>query len=292
MRAEPELTRTGEQTAEQADEAHAMLSVVRDDVRQTLRTAWLDPGLEAAAQWPMFFTTAWSAIRPSVGRSFLVLAKTIREQAARAVSGPGARGDLRRRLRDELTDEELERVTEVARAGHLAAPKSQIVLHLLVRAARRERTRGTGQEEPPSRRGVPEWQRWMSVLPTPDPSRPVLSQAQGAFGTPTSPGALRPFARWPAALEGLWEQMRDLVGQDDWRLASAVLRRTMVGGLSSLPHPVDLQWAVLRERGFAEEDREGVLETLEAHDGPGAGQTLAAAFAWVALGSPDLGAEA
>jgi hypothetical protein len=288
MRAEPELSRS----LEQDDEAHAMLSVVREDVRQTLRTAWLDPGLEAASQWPIFFTTAWSAIRPSVGRSFLVLAKALREQAVRAVLSPGGRRDLRQRLGGALTTEELERVTEAARAGHLAAPKSQIVQHLLLRAARRERTRGTGQEEPPSRRGVPEWQRWMSVLPTPDPSRPVLWQAKGAFGTPTSPGALRPFARWPDALEGLWEEMRDVVGTDDWRLASAVLRRTMVAGLPSLPHPVDLQWAVMRERGFAEEDRERLLESLEAYDAPSAGQTLAAAFAWVALGAPDLGAEA
>jgi len=290
MRVEPELSPSLEPSED--DGSNAMLAVVRDDIRQTLRTAWIDPGLEAAAQWPTFFTTAWSAIRPSVGRSFLVLSRALRDQAVRATSPWEVRRDLRDRLRGSLTDGELERVTEAARAGHLAAPKSQIVLHLLLRAARRERTRGTGQEEPPTRRGVPEWQRWMSVLPTPDPARPVLWQAKDAFGTPTSPGALRPFARWPAALEGLWEDMRDVVGNDGWRLAAGLLRRSVVAGLGSLPHPVELQWAVMRERGFAEADRERLLESLEAFEASSAGQTLAAAFAWCALGSPDLGSEA
>src|SRR5438067_13162128 len=113
MRAEPELSPSLEPS--QDDEAHALLAVVRDDVRRPLRTAWIDPGIEAAAQWPTFFTTAWSAIRPSVGRSFLILSKALREQAVRAVSSWDGRRDLRDRLRGTLTHEELERVTEAAR---------------------------------------------------------------------------------------------------------------------------------------------------------------------------------
>jgi hypothetical protein len=35
-----------------------------------------------------------------------------------------------------------------------------------------------------------------------------------------------------------------------------------------------------------------MVEALEAHDIPAAGQTLAAAFAWRAFGAPDLGQEA
>ncbi len=267
-----------------------MLGPVREDIRQTLRIAWLDPGLEAAAQDPVFFAAAWSAIRPSIGRSFLSLVRRLRDQAgdiARAIGAP----DLTGRLISELTPEELVRVGDAARAAHLAAAKSQVVLHLFLRAARRERTRGTGQEEPPSRRGVPEWQRWMAVQPTPDGSQEVLARANGRFGTVDGPAALRPFARWPVPLEALWKELDPVADGADWRLGAVALRHAMLSGLDVLPHPVALQWAVLRERGYDEAARRRTVETLEAHDGPAAGQTLAAAFAWIAFGRPELGQE-
>ena len=55
---------------------------------------------------------------------------------------------------------------------------------------------------------------------------------------------------------------------------------------------VELQWAVLRERGFDDDARRRVSESLEAHDASSAGQTLTAAFAWLAFGAPELGQEA
>jgi hypothetical protein len=287
MRLEPGIS----QAERGSREARLMLGAVREDIRQTLRVAWLDPGLDAAAQEPVFFAAAWSAIRPSVGRSFLSIARHLRDQGAAAALSLGATDRLVG-LMPSLTPEELVRIGEAARAAHLAAAKAQVVLHLFLRAARRERMRGTGHEEPPSRRGIPEWQRWMSVLPDADRSDAVMAGATRRFGTPESPAALRPFARWPAALEALWDQLDPVVGSADWRLAETGIRRSLMTGLGVLPHPVELQWAPLYERGFDEPARRRVVELLAVHDGPAAGQTLATAFAWLAFGAQDLGQEA
>jgi hypothetical protein len=268
-----------------------LLGAVREDIRQTLRVAWLDPSLEASAQEPVFFAAAWSAIRPSVGRSFLSLARGLREQGAAVARSLGAT-DLLPSLMPSLTTEEQVRVGEAARAAHLAAAKTQIVLHLFLRAARRERTRGTGQEEPPSRRGVPEWQRWMTAQPTPNGTEPILLRATEAFGTNDAPPAMRPFARWPTALEALWRQLEPAIGSNEWRLGTTAIRRSLIAGLDVLPHPVALQWAALHERGFEEPARRQIVDLLEAVDGPAAGQTVAAAFAWYAFGAQDLGQEA
>jgi hypothetical protein len=273
-----------------AGEAQTMLGPVREDIRQTLRIAWLDPGLEAVAQEPVFFAAAWSAIRPSVGRSFLALVRRLRDQAAEAAGDLGPASP--RPLDPPVTEDERMRLGEAARAAHLAAAKAQIVLHLFLRAARRERTRGTGQEEPPARRGVPEWQRWLSVLPTPDPAREVLIRAKERFGTPDDPAALRPFARWPAAIDALWAELEPALETAEWSIGTAAVRRSLLAGLTALPHPVELQWGVLHERGFGEGARRRVIDILEAYDTSGAGQTLAAAFAWRAFGAPDLGQEA
>jgi hypothetical protein len=182
-------------------------------------------------------------------------------------------------------------VGESARAAHLAAAKTQIVLHLFLRAARRERTRGTGQEEPPSRRGVPEWQRWMAAQPAADGSEPTLARARERFGTIDAPPALRPFARWPTALEALWEQLEPVIGSSEWRLGTTAIRRSLLTGIEALPHPVSLQWAALYERGFDEPARRRVVELMEAVDDHAAGQTVASAFAWSAFGAQDLGQE-
>jgi hypothetical protein len=271
-------------------EARTMLGPVREDIRETLRIAWLDPWLEACAQEPVFFAAAWSAIRPSVGRSFLSLARGLRERGAAVASTVGAT-NLLPNLTSSLTPEELARVGESARAAHLAAAKSQIVLHLFLRAARRERTRGTGQEEPPSRRGVPEWQRWMTAQPAAEGSEPTLVLASERFGTKDAPPALRPFARWPTALEALWGQLEPVIGSSEWRLGATAIRRSLLTGLEGLPHPVSLQWAALYERGFDESARRRVVEQLEAVDDRAAGQTVASAFAWSSFGAQDLGQE-
>ncbi len=296
MRLEPGIS----QAEPELNRAQAMLGPIRDDIRQTLRVAWLDPGLEALAQEPVFFAAAWSAIRPSVGRSFLTLVRRLRDQAADIVCdlGPTAPStplpalERSQPLDPPLGEDDRARLAEAARAGHLAAAKAQLVLHLFLRAARRERTRGTGQEEPPTRRGVPEWQRWLSVLPTPDPARDLLLRAKDRLGTPDAPAALRPFARWPSALEAIWDGLEPAIASPEWTIGASAVRRTLLGGLSALPHPVELQWGVLHERGFGDGARRHVVDLLEAYDASTAGETLAAAFAWRAVGAPDLGQEA
>jgi hypothetical protein len=268
----------------------AVVSAVKEDIRQTLRSAWVDPALEVAAMDPIFFTAAWSAIRPNVGRSFLALARSVRAEAVEGVrSLPSI--DLRKDLEGALEEEEVRRVEDSARAAHLVAAKSQIVTHALYRAARRDRIQGTGGEEPPIRRGVPEWQRWMTIQPSPDESRALLEDAAAYLDVPAAPVTLRLLARWPEALESVWKSMRASWGSDGWNRVAGRLRRTVLAGVSTLPHPVELQWSALQARGFTEDEREELVDRLGAYDAAMPGQTLAAAFAWTALGAPDVGGD-
>jgi hypothetical protein len=267
----------------------AVAGAVREDIRQTLRTAWVDPAFEAAAAHPAFFAAAWSAIRPNVGKSFLVLARTLRADAADACRSFGNGADLRKRLSGDLSDEELRRLEDVARAAHLATAKAQIVVHALFRAARRERLGGTGREEAPIRRGIPDWQRWMS----PQPAAPgAIDPLAGSSGRDSAPTFLRAFARWPAAASALWEELRPAIATDGWASSTKLLRRRVLAGVASLPHPIELQWTALRERGFSEADRLSLADVLGARDASMPAQTLSAAFAWVALGEPEIGMEA
>jgi hypothetical protein len=268
----------------------AVLAAVRDDVRQTLRTGWLDPAIEAAAANPVFFTAAWSAIRPNVGKSFLLLARALRGQAVEAIRVASA-PDLRKQLEAVLTDEDLRRIEEMVRASHLAAAKEQIVVHALARAARRDRIPGTGREEPPIRRGIPEWQRWI-VAQAPDRSDGrVLDEAIRAFGVTVAPMSMRLLARWPDALALLWESAEPLVATESWRTGAVRLRRVVRSGVDTLPHPVDLQWSALKGRGITEDERLALADALTSLDRSMADQTLIAAFAWVAMGAPDIGLE-
>jgi hypothetical protein len=269
----------------------AIIGAVREDVRQTLRSGWIDPALESAAGQPVFFTAAWSAIRPNVGRSFLLLARALRTEATELLSSSRPAPDLRKRLDGELGEEELRRVEEAIRAAHAVTPKVQLVVHALLRAARRERMPGTGREEPPVRRGVPEWQRWMSFQPAPEDAWPVLEQATTVLGLPGPPATLRLLARWPAALTGLWDELGPRAATNGWAPAAHRLRRTVLAGIGSLPHAMELQWMALKERGFTEEARAELVEALAAHDAAMAHHTLIAAFAWQAFGSPEVGVE-
>jgi hypothetical protein len=268
----------------------AVVSAVKEDIRQTLRSAWIDPALEVAAHYPIFFTAAWSAVRPNVGRTFLALARSVRAEAAEAMRSHQAL-DLRKDLEGTLEEEEIRRVEDCARAAHLAAAKSQIVAHALYRAARKDRIEGTGGEEPPIRRGIPEWQRWMSINSAPHEAKTILDDVVGELALPTAPVPLRLLARWPDALGPLWMEIRSSLGSDEWNAASAKLRRSVLAGVSTLPHPVELQWGALQARGFTENEREELVDRLAAHDAAMPGQTLMAAFAWTALGAPDVGGE-
>jgi hypothetical protein len=267
-----------------------MLSAVREDIRQTLRTAWIDPGVEAAAASPVFFTAAWSSVRPNVGKSFLVLARAIRTEATEAIRAAEPNlPDLRKRLEATLSDEELERVEETVRAFHLGAAKAHVVVHAFHRLARRDRIAGTGREESPIRRGVPEWQRWLSFQRMPDESQPILTRAAGDLGLPGPTVPLRMLARWPAALSAAWDELRPRWRTDPWRVASLRLRRLVAAGVGTLPHPIDLQWNALKARGFGEEERARMSFLVGTHETAMPVQTLAAAFLWAAFGGPEIG---
>lgn len=282
---------SGRNEAGSGPEPSALLAAVREDIRQTLRTGWIDPALDAASVSPAFFEAGWSAIRPNVGKSFLLLVRALRAEAVDSVRTILDPPDLRKQLAAELAEEELRRVEESVRAAHLATAKIQVVVHALTRAARRERIGGTGREEPPVRRGVPEWQRWMSFLPAPEASRPILEEVAGLEPAVGSPATLRLLARWPAALSTLWTEMKPNVGTENWRAASNRLRRIVLAGIKTLPHSVELQWTALRSKGFTEDERDRLAEVLASHDAAMPVHTLAAAFAWVSLGSPEIGTE-
>jgi hypothetical protein len=270
---------------------NAIIGAVREDVRQTLRSGWIDPALESVATQPVFFTAAWSAVRPNVGRSFLLLSRALRTDAAESLATGGALPDLRKRLDGELGEEELRRVEDAVRAAHQVTPKVQLVVHALLRAARRERVTGTGREEPPVRRGVPEWQRWMSFQPAPEEAWPVLEEASQALEVPALPATLRLLARWPAALAGLWDELGAALGSEQWVAGAQRLRRTVLGGIANFPHAVELQWMALKERGFTEDARQRLVNVLAGHDAAMANHTMVAAFAWLTFGSPEVGGE-
>jgi hypothetical protein len=272
-------------------EVGAVLGAVREDVRQTLRAGWLDPAVEVASAYPVFFTAAWSAIRPNVGKSFLALSKRIRSDAVDALRVGFELPDLRKRVEGELSEEEIRRVEESARAAHLTAAKAQIVVHALYRSVRRERIPGTGREEPPIRRGVPEWQRWMSFQQPPQNVRHILDEVAETMGLSTPPVPFRLLARWPMALAALWDELRPAVVSEAWRGGTTRLRRLVLAGIGTLPHPVELQWTALKARGFTEDDRLQLAQALAAHDKGMSGQTLASAFSWAAFGAPDIGVE-
>ena len=268
------------------------LGAVRDDVRLVLRTAWIDPALEAASASPTFMSAAWSAVRPNVGGSFLLLSRALRSMAAESLRTSFDVKDLRKPLERHLSDEELKRVCESARAAHATAAKIQIVVHSMHRVSRRERIPGTGVEEPAVRRGIPEWQRWMSIQQVAEASSATLERASRRLGTPEPPASLRLFARWPRALSAVWAELGPAIGSQEWSAAEARLRRTTRSGVSScFPHPVELQWAVLHERGFTEQERQEVMATLGAFERSAAAQTLVAAFLWLSFGSPEVGVE-
>ena len=269
-----------------------ILAAVRGDVQDTLRIAWIDPALEAATASPAFFTAAWSAIRPNVGKSFLSLSRALRGEAVGAVlSGLDVVPDLRKELEDEFSESDLRRMEESVTAAHLATAKTQIVVHALHRAIRGDRISGTGGEEPPVRRGVPEWQRWMAAQPTPDGAKATLDDAQRTLDVGSSPAALRVMARWPDVLSSAWGGLKPITQDEAWQSAAGKLRRMVLAGISTLPHPIDLQWTALKARGFRDDDRLELSERLAAYDAEMPLHTLVAAFLWIAFGSPEIGTE-
>ena len=268
------------------------IGAVREDIRQTLRMGWIDPALDSMATHPLFFTAAWSAMRPNVGKSFLVLARAMRAEAAETIRASVDLPDLRKQLLEALSEEELARIEECVKAAHLSTAKIQIVIHGFYRAVRRDRVRGTGREESPIRRGIPDWQRWMAFQPAPDGAQSLLDQAGAAFGLPASPAPVRLLARWPAALDAAWGHLDRHRGSEVWSAGGSRLRRAVLAGIESLPHPIELQWPALRARGFADAERAELTDLLATYDSAMPAQTLTAAFLWAAFGAPEIGSEA
>ncbi|CAN5116406.1 hypothetical protein BH20ACT24_BH20ACT24_20910 [soil metagenome] len=286
----PQPARAASESVDRSPPSAVALGPLTEDVRETLRTGWIDPAVRAASTSPMFLTAAWSAIRPNVGRSFAALARALRQEAADSVSARPS-GDLLRSLEIELPEGERRWMLDAARAAHMASAKSQMVAHLLHRLARRDRLRGTGSEEPTARRGVPEWQRWMSFQPIPAGARTVLEDAVTRLGAPAPPPALRLFARWPAAATRLWQELVPVLESESWRPKVLRLRNRLAKGIETLPHAVELQWPAVRARGVSESERLRLVGLLSAHDAAMPAYTLIAAFAWVAVGAPGIGPE-
>ena len=266
----------------------ALVDAIRDDIRQTLRVAWLHPAIGAAAAQPVFLAAAWSSIRPNVGRTFDLLAADVRAAAARAVRELGETPPLRATLERTHPPADVDRMVAAVTAAHFSGARNQIAVHLLTCAANGEPVGGTGEEETPSRRGTPDWQRWMSA-PHPITLPSIrLDQAERAMGTPTAPSVLRLLAQWPDVLEETWAALRPLVVDDPWKRASARLRSVVHAGLRRLPHEVSLQWHALRRRGFSEADQAELVRVLTAHDRAMPASSLTAAFVWLAFAEPGL----
>jgi hypothetical protein len=131
----------------------------------------------------------------------------------------------------------------------------------------------------------------MSFQPSGDGHLPNLHQVIEALGLPAAPASLRLFGRWPAALTSVSDELLSRVRTKEWAAGAARVRRALVAGITTLPHPIELQWMALKERGFAEDDRAQLAQVLAEHDAAMAHHTMMAAFAWEAFGSPDIGVD-
>ena len=98
-------------------------------------------------------------------------------------------------------------------------------------------------------------------------------------------------ARWPAALSGLWERVRTASQHERWKRGAGQVRRVALRGMGTLPHPVELQWIALKDRGLGEPERLQLLSVMRALDAAMAPQTMIATFAWLAMGAPEIGSE-
>jgi len=156
---------------------------------------------------------------------------------------------------------------------------------------RKDRLSGTGREEPPIRRGVPEWQRWMSFQPALQTVPSILVDVEEHMAVPSAPVPLRLLARWPSALAALWDELGPAARTDAWKAGVARLRRVVLAGMATLPHPVELQWSALVARGFSEDQRLELTAILSEHNAAMPAQTLVSAFSWLAFGAPEIGVE-
>jgi len=238
---------------------HAVL----DDMRNTLRMAWVDPALRALASQPVFFTAAWAATRPNLTKSFSSGAERIRALALEAVRGER---DWVVPAHEESGSAGVQRLRRTIQAIHCAAPRVLLVVQAWAIMARRRRLPGTGLEEPPARRGVPSWQDGVLALSRslPPESEAILDEATVALDSAFPPPALHAIAPYPHRLESMWRGLNRAPATPRWRQATLSMRRVASEVLRSLPHPMDLQWDVLSRRGLSEDRRQVVADHLTA----------------------------
>jgi hypothetical protein len=284
----------------------AILFAVMDDMRHTLRTSWLDPALRSVASHPVFFTAAWAATKPNMTRSFAVGTGGVRAAAIEAVQAMDLRqGDLPTGSRgaattpngsamDALSAAERERLIRTVHLVHTASAKVMVVLQAWTAMALRRRLPGTGQEEPPARRGIPSWQEGLGSLARPlsAEAEALVDDATAGLGLSVTPSALQAIAGWPRFLEETWRRMVPTTRTTRWAEAVAALRRHGLDVLGSLPHPMDLQWDVLSRRGLTEDRRDALVDHLAALGAAMPVNVLTAAHLWLVLGSPEPPGEA
>jgi hypothetical protein len=273
-----------------------ILSAVVDDIRHTLRTFWIDPALRSVSSYPTFFTAAWAATKPNMTRSFAVGTERLRTAAIDAVQSiPSAHAATAAAASSDgsalgdLVAAERERAIRTVQAVHLVSAKVSVVLQAWTALALRRRVPGTGQEEPPARRGIPTWQEALGAMP-----RSLTSEAEALvddatidLGLRTTPTALQAIAGWPRFLEESWRRILPATRSVEWTEASGRLRRSALDVLRSLPHPMDLQWDVLSRRGLTEERRGALVDHLATLAAAMPVNMLLAAHLWVSLGSPE-----
>ncbi|MCA1727433.1 MAG: halocarboxylic acid dehydrogenase DehI family protein [Actinobacteria bacterium] len=261
-----------------------LVPAVLRDVRETLQMRWVDSAIEAAASYPVFFTAAWSAIRPNVGPTFLAAAKTIRELADAGVPETVTPHDDWIRL-GKLGEADVADVISTLRAFHETSPKVAIVVHALAQAARGRRAGGSGAEEAPPKRGVPGWHPHV-VLDTNDEAERTLEEAVAKLKIAEPPDVLVALSQWPGYVSRGWRDARRQVSTDAWIKAHARIRRAVAEAVRGLPHVISLQWSALKDRGFTEEERRDVGDLLARHDAAMPAAILVGTHLWRAAGSP------
>ena len=244
----------------------AILFAILDDVRTTLRMGWVDPAIRAASLNEVFFSAAWSAVRPNVTKSFAVGAERLRAAALDVVRASERRPDHRAAFESAVPGPERERAARTILALHRGASRALLVVQAWAILARRQRIEGTGLEEPPAKRGVPTWQESLVAIPrvvSPE-AEALLDDATDSLGVVTTPPALQTAALWPRYLESAWRDLHAASEDEEWQRSLLSLRRVAAQVLRSLPHPMELQWDVLSRRGVPEVEREPLADHLTA----------------------------
>jgi hypothetical protein len=259
-----------------------------DDIRATLRMSWVDPGIRSVTAHPDFFAAAWSATRPNVTRSFAAAAERLRRLAEEAVPRMPSIDHVAW-LESRLPPVDRDRLMRMVHALRTATPKVLIVIQGWAVLARRRRIPGTGREEAPARRGIPNWQDTLGFLQLvlPPETESSLEDAAARLSLSSVPSSLRALAAWPSYLEQAERDVHRAIRTRAWRDAVGALRRAAVDSLGWLPHLMELQWDVLARRGLTEGRREALADHLTSLAAAMPADILLAHLLWRAVGSPD-----